>query len=94
MSSFAIECEGNDFRFGGCGLPVDDPSAYYIPGLAPRCQDLICPGKQKFTYGELRGKILSDFYNEYYDDLSYRFGHEPKPDVYNIHGAFSALGDY
>ena len=80
MTSFAIECEGSDLRLGDGGLPVDDPYAYYIPGFAPRCQDFICSGKQKFTYGELKGKTFSDIYNEYYDDLpikvlgSYCFG--------------------
>ena len=80
MTSFAIEREGSDLRLGDGGLPVDDPYAYYIPGFVPRCQDLICSGKQKFTYGELKGKTFSDIYNEYYDDLpikvlgSYCFG--------------------
>ena len=69
--------------------PVDDPYAYYIPGLVPRREDLIRPDKQKFTFGELKGKTFRDVYDEYeYWDFSCRFGDGLNPDAYTAHEEF------
>ena len=63
--------------------PVHDPCAYHIPGFVPRREDLIRPGKQKFTYGELKGKTFRDVYDEFENwDFSCRFGDRLNPDTY------------
>ena len=47
------------------GLSLGDPYAYYDRIHVPRLKDLIAPGRQRFSHGELKGSTFLDAYNRY-----------------------------
>ena len=47
------------------GLSLGDPYAYYDRVHVPRLKDLIAPGRQRFSHGELKGSTFLGAYNRY-----------------------------